>query len=501
MSNITKKVSWLIIFSLAITLVTFPLVKADATMNLDLDIQQRLKGTVILFLGSSKTYVDNKETKIDINNDQITPVSENNKTLVPVKFISESLGAQVGWDGKTSTVSITLKDKNVKLVLNSQKMTVNEQEVTLDMPAKSINGRTFIPLRALVEALGKKVFYKNGLIIISDMENIFNDSDSDESDVQEIIKLFDEPVSDKGQDNAISTLKNMNGNTMENIANNCQVAQYGGWIYYISHDKFSFNIYKMKLDGSSKTRVEPGTCYYINIIDDWIYYEGSDKSNVYKIKIDGTGKTKLNDDKCDNVNAIGDWIYYSNWSDDHKMYKIKTDGTGRTKLNDDSSWNVVVDGEWIYYNNYENNGKSLYKIKTDGTQRTKICDDDVDNIHIMGDWIYYNARGIFKIKTDGTQKTKISDVKAYEIAVKDEWIYYTKMGEGFANGGPVCKMKLDGTGEVVLNRDSSRFAGMTDQWIFYSVMYRYALAGGGWSYYSELNKMKLDGTEAEKVGQ
>lgn len=305
------------------------------------------------------------------------------------------------------------------------------------------------------------------------------------------------------------TAKNLSGNTMENKANGCWVNQYGEWIYYLYCDNYSFSIYKMKSDGSSKTRLVPGFCFSINIIDDWIYYHGTAESNLYRMKIDGTEKTKLNDDRCQYVNVIGDWIYYFNGADDSKIYKIKTDGTGRTKLNDDESWNPVVDGEWIYYRTYEKNKNnasalnkgSLYKIKTDGTQRTKICDDSAENIHVIGDWIYYNAGGIFKIKTDGTQKTRISDVRAYEIAVKDEWIYYTKKVKGFDNGGPVCKMKLDGTGEVVLYKDQCRFEGITDQWIFYNVMHKCKLAGGGWSYYSVLHKMKLDGTEAGEVGQ
>ena len=61
------------------------------------------------------------------------------------------------------------------MTLDSNKITVGGKESALDTPAQMIEGRTMIPLRAMVEALGKKVFWDDrGLIIISDKDNIFD---------------------------------------------------------------------------------------------------------------------------------------------------------------------------------------------------------------------------------------------------------------------------------------------------------------------------------------
>ena len=52
---------------------------------------------------------------------------------------------------------------------------------------------------------------------------------------------------------------------------------------------------------------------------------------MYKIKTDGTAKTKIKDGFENQIHIIGDWIYY--FDDDGKLFKMKTDGTGTTEIN------------------------------------------------------------------------------------------------------------------------------------------------------------------------
>ena len=66
-------------------------------------------------------------------------------------------------------------------------MNVNGSIITLDVPAQTIGGRTLIPLRALVEALGKQVFWDDrGLILISDAAVSY-----DATTIDKIIDLLD----------------------------------------------------------------------------------------------------------------------------------------------------------------------------------------------------------------------------------------------------------------------------------------------------------------------
>ena len=78
--------------------------------------------------------------------DQI-PVVENGRTLVPLRAIFETFGAQVAWDGDTNTVTATKDDVEVKLTIDSTVAYKNGEQITLDVPAKVVNGRTLVPVR------------------------------------------------------------------------------------------------------------------------------------------------------------------------------------------------------------------------------------------------------------------------------------------------------------------------------------------------------------------
>jgi len=69
---------------------------------------------------------------------------------------------------------------------------------------------------------------------------------------------------------------------------------------------------------------------YVAQKSDWIYYQSNDGGKLYKIRTDGSSRTKLNDDSSYWINVVGDWVYYTNFNDDiGKFYKIRTDGTER----------------------------------------------------------------------------------------------------------------------------------------------------------------------------
>ena len=82
------------------------------------------------------------------------------RTLVPFRFLAEALGAQVSWDPVTKTASLVLKDSEVKVTLGSKDAYIKGVKTSLDVPAESKGGRTFIPLRFVSEALGAEVEYE-----------------------------------------------------------------------------------------------------------------------------------------------------------------------------------------------------------------------------------------------------------------------------------------------------------------------------------------------------
>lgn len=109
-------------------------------------------------LKSVLVYVNGKKVNFP---DQQPYINENNRTMVPVRFISESLGAEVEWDDKNKTVIIQKNDKTIKLKIGENKADVNDEIIVFDTKAELKNSRTMVPLRFISEALGAKVNWIN----------------------------------------------------------------------------------------------------------------------------------------------------------------------------------------------------------------------------------------------------------------------------------------------------------------------------------------------------
>ncbi len=106
-----------------------------------------------------------KDIKILINGvplDTLDPQPEppmlyQDRTLVPLRSIFESLGAEVEWEGTTKTITLKKGTTIIIMRINVGTATINGQTVNLDVPPLLYNDRTFVPLRFVSQALGNEV--------------------------------------------------------------------------------------------------------------------------------------------------------------------------------------------------------------------------------------------------------------------------------------------------------------------------------------------------------
>lgn len=96
------------------------------------------------------------------------PFIENNRTMVPVRAIAEAMGANVEWNGETSTVTLTKDSYSSILKIGEYKITISNKNETvvknMDTKAIVINGRTFIPARFVGYGLGYDVEWKDPVV-------------------------------------------------------------------------------------------------------------------------------------------------------------------------------------------------------------------------------------------------------------------------------------------------------------------------------------------------
>ncbi|MCL2838640.1 MAG: copper amine oxidase N-terminal domain-containing protein [Oscillospiraceae bacterium] len=83
----------------------------------------------------------------------VLPQIIDNRTMVPMRAIFEALGANVDWDEETLTVTATRGDLTVSLRIGSDELIRNDEVITLDVPPMIVDNRTLVPLRAISEAM------------------------------------------------------------------------------------------------------------------------------------------------------------------------------------------------------------------------------------------------------------------------------------------------------------------------------------------------------------
>jgi parallel beta-helix repeat protein len=158
------------------------------------ELQTKLKDAIVLYVNSPDALSHGKKQRIDPDNPGVRAIVKDGSTLVPVRFVSEQLGAEVKWDDKESRATIVNGKDTIQVAIHEKSMRVNESIKELEVPAQLIDGRTMVPLRAIAEALGRKVFWDPmGLIVIS-REDRFFDGEKDAGALEQTADLFNSPL-------------------------------------------------------------------------------------------------------------------------------------------------------------------------------------------------------------------------------------------------------------------------------------------------------------------
>lgn len=100
-----------------------------------------------------KIYVDNKQ----VVSDQNPFINEDGRTMVPVRFVSEALGADVNWLPLDRAAVVEYAGTKIVMVVGMKYATVGLSIKNLDSPVTIVGGRTMVPLRFVSECLGAQV--------------------------------------------------------------------------------------------------------------------------------------------------------------------------------------------------------------------------------------------------------------------------------------------------------------------------------------------------------
>ncbi len=156
-------------------------------------MKKTLKGgllTLLVMLPCFLNMAFAEDIRILINDKPIeldaAPLIENDRVLVPMRGVLESLGYAVRWDETAQTASAMKGGLRITLPLGSNIVSVNGKAVEIDAPAKIYGARTYVPLRFLAEYSGAQVLWDGASSTVS----IHAEVDTEEDDLRDSVVMI-----------------------------------------------------------------------------------------------------------------------------------------------------------------------------------------------------------------------------------------------------------------------------------------------------------------------
>jgi len=156
-------------------------------------------------------------------------------------------------------------------------------------------------------------------------------------------------------------------------------------IFYVNC--FDSKIYKMNLSTNKKVQISNDLCNVFSLEKDWIYYSsfrfenGNDipyeNDEIYKIKLDGSNKTKIITTESIRPIVYKGWVYYQSMLQYSKLYREKNDGSTIEKLDDSQVRYFNFSGNYIVFSDFNN---TLKKVNLDNIKDTFTLDLIKNNI-------------------------------------------------------------------------------------------------------------------------
>ena len=105
------------------------------------------------------------------------PVVTEGRTLVPIRAIIEAFDGNVGWNDNTKTVTLTIQDDVINLVIDSNVAYFNDKAYTLDVAPTVINDRTMLPIRFVAESFNLGIAWDGDTNTVSVIRDSFSDDE------------------------------------------------------------------------------------------------------------------------------------------------------------------------------------------------------------------------------------------------------------------------------------------------------------------------------------
>ena len=330
---------------------------------------------------------------VQIDFDQ-QPIIQDDRTLVPLRGVFEALGATVYWNNDTRSVTAYKDGTTVELAIGSSAMYVNGQPKYLDVAGQIINDRTMVPLRAISEAFGAGVYWDNDtrtVRVYSDESTIPSDPDEPDVEDPDVDTPNNPDVSDpdvdtpsnpdvdypviKDPDNPKEEQPSVDDQT-KNVAYNAALLQLQGGYSYDAYYGFK------ALGDYKESEYYKMIAYWLNksLFGGEFIYAGYWTDNWFD------KYPAMTDSEIFNLLTQSEWICPWMQSPGYRSVRFNTDGTANTlmsgtNISGTENWSIQKQGVDFGYGSQTDKASRMRFIKlTDGLYFNVIAEQDLTGI-------------------------------------------------------------------------------------------------------------------------
>lgn len=148
--------------------------------------------SVTFQIGNPIMTADNEEIEIDQGRDTV-PVIVEGRTLLPMRAIIETMGGTVDWDNEQQTIVLSYGNNQIELQINNSRAYLNGEEKEIEVPPVIINGRTMLPIRFIAESFGFNVDWNSTEQIIT-INKLSGEKLESDSEIQAVITEEDKDI-------------------------------------------------------------------------------------------------------------------------------------------------------------------------------------------------------------------------------------------------------------------------------------------------------------------
>ncbi|MGE5630141.1 MAG: stalk domain-containing protein [Caulobacteraceae bacterium] len=472
---------------------------------------------VLATVGTPYIKANGNKVILDDSNPTAAPISKDGQTMVPLSFFKKGFGVEIIENPQDSTFKIIYGGKNLALKLGSKDMLSSGKKTVMAASIQKINGIVYVPLRPVVEQLGKKITWLEGLIAVSDRA-VYLDKISAYDGLTELDSKYKRGILDGAK-----------------LLKEVDVFSKDGWDYkwfYVMNDsaitRFSDNncseythkylIRENKAEGKLEQVTEGNSGRVLKLEGDTMFFY--DGGYLSKMKLGETYKEYVksaaplsgsenmvsivsfdwnldNFIELDNARVEGDWIYFT-WSTIPDMYQRRDDPLGypmRVKYDGSSlqilsryqmepNWRGIYgfakSGDYLYYLTQRRmiagteEQFMLHRVKVDGSDEKDVA--EVMYFDIYKDKIYYRKLGdtgkydsvkFYSVNLDGSDNKLLSVNGAWEVQYFGDSLYYKIYNDETG----VYTMKTDGSGVRKIGDVQGELLRADDRYVYYNYSY------------------------------